>query len=48
MNIFLNNINKGVLPACVVGVVGLGHVNGIKNNWNKDVNIDYLLKYEYF
>lgn len=32
----------GFQPACVVGVVGLGHVPGIKNNWNKPVNIDFL------
>lgn len=34
----------GFVGAKVVGVVGLGHLNGIKNNWNKDFNIDHLLK----
>jgi len=36
----------GFIPACVVGVVGLGHIPGIKNNWNKQISIDYLIKKE--
>lgn len=34
----------GFTPACVVGVVGLGHVAGIKNNWNKDIDLSDILK----
>jgi hypothetical protein len=34
------------VPACVVGVVGLGHVAGIKRNWNKEFDIESILKYE--
>jgi hypothetical protein len=30
--------------AKVVGVIGLGHMAGIKENWNKNFNIDELLK----
>ena len=33
---------KGFSPAKVVGVVGLGHIGGIKENWTKDFNIDHL------
>jgi pheromone shutdown protein TraB len=32
------------VPACVVGVVGLGHMPGIKKNWNKEINMDDILK----
>ena len=35
---------KGFTPAVVVGVVGLGHVKGIKNNWNKQLNLEEILK----
>lgn len=30
----------------MVGVVGLGHIGGIKANWTKDFNIDHL-KYNF-
>ena len=34
----------GFIPARVVGVVGLGHVKGIQENWNKDFDIQSILK----
>ena len=42
--LFKKNLTKkkGFSPAKVVGVVGLGHIGGIKENWTKDFNIDHL------
>ncbi len=34
----------GFVPARVVGVVGMGHLNGIKANWNREFDIKELLK----
>ncbi|XP_078678473.1 traB domain-containing protein-like isoform X2 [Branchiostoma floridae x Branchiostoma belcheri] len=34
---------QGVVPAVVVGVVGMGHVPGIVENWSKIVDIQRLL-----
>ncbi|XP_059153795.1 traB domain-containing protein-like [Physella acuta] len=34
----------GKLPTVVVGVVGIGHVQGIKENWEKELNIDEICK----
>lgn len=34
----------GQSPTTVVGVVGMGHVNGIINNWNKDLDVTSILK----
>ncbi|GCC33993.1 hypothetical protein chiPu_0012466 [Chiloscyllium punctatum] len=33
-----------VIPSVVVGVVGIGHVAGIKKNWNKQFNTQELLR----
>lgn len=33
-----------ILPARVVGVVGLGHVSGIKRNWDKKLNIHSIIE----
>lgn len=37
-------VEGGFVGAKVVGVIGLGHMAGIKENWNKNFNIDELLK----
>ena len=39
-----DSVPGGVSPACVVGVVGLGHVAGIKANWNKQFDILSIIK----
>uniref|UniRef100_UPI00398E4845 traB domain-containing protein-like n=1 Tax=Pristiophorus japonicus TaxID=55135 RepID=UPI00398E4845 len=33
-----------VIPSVVVGVVGIGHVAGIKKNWNKQLNTQELMR----
>lgn len=34
----------GYIPSVVVGVVGIGHVSGIKANWEKEkYNIDQIM-----
>ncbi|CAL1527020.1 unnamed protein product [Lymnaea stagnalis] len=35
---------SGKVPCVVVGVVGIGHVQGIKDNWDKELNIDEICK----
>ena len=52
MNSFLHNEANffqsteviGHEPGVVVGVVGLGHLNGIKENFGKQVDIEELLR----
>lgn len=34
----------GYVPSVVVGVVGIGHVQGIVDHWQKEVDIDELLR----
>ena len=34
----------GQEPSVVVGVVGLGHMNGIKENFHKSIDIQELLR----
>lgn len=33
------------VPAVVVGVVGMGHVPGIEKNWDKELNIQEIMRY---
>lgn len=33
------------MPAVVVGVVGMGHVPGIEKNWEKQLNINEIMRY---
>lgn len=35
---------QGVVPSVVVGVVGIGHVDGITDNWEKDIDVKDLLR----
>jgi pheromone shutdown protein TraB len=35
---------EGHIPSVVVGVVGIGHVQGIKDNWDKELNIEEICK----
>ena len=35
------------VPAVVVGVVGMGHVPGIERNWEKQLNINEIMRYVY-
>ena len=37
-------VSGGLSPSIVVGVVGLGHVNGIVRNWNKELDVTEILK----
>ena len=41
-------VSGGLTPSTVVGVVGLGHVNGIVKNWDKELDVTEILKYKYF
>ena len=36
---------QGVIPSVVVGVVGIGHVEGITQNWDKQIDVKELLRY---
>ena len=36
---------QGVVPSVVVGVVGIGHVDGIVQNWDKEIDVKQLLRY---
>lgn len=36
------------VPAVVVGVVGMGHVPGIEKNWEKQLNINEIMRYVTF
>lgn len=36
---------QGVIPSVVVGVVGIGHVDGITQNWDKEIDVKELLRY---
>ena len=31
----------------VVGVVGIGHVEGIRENWDREINVKELLRFVY-
>ena len=31
-------------PAVIVGVVGIGHVQGIVDNWEKDIDVQELMR----
>lgn len=31
------------VPAVVVGVVGMGHVPGIEQNWEKELNVQEIM-----
>ena len=33
------------VPAVVVGVVGMGHVPGIEKNWEKQLNIQDIMRF---
>lgn len=33
------------MPAVVVGVVGIGHVPGIEKNWEKQLDINEIMRY---
>lgn len=33
------------VPAVVVGVVGMGHVPGIERNWEKQLDIEEIMRY---
>lgn len=35
------------VPAVVVGVVGMGHVPGIERNWEKELNIQEIMRCVY-
>ena len=35
---------QGLVPSVVVGVVGIGHVDGIRENWSKDINVTELVR----
>lgn len=35
---------QGTIPSVVVGVVGIGHTEGIKENFDKDIDIQELLE----
>lgn len=41
-------VSGGFTPARVVGVVGLGHVKGIVENWDKQFDIQSIIKYVTF
>lgn len=41
----LFTVPQGVVPSVVVGVVGIGHVEGITENWDKEINVKELLRY---
>jgi pheromone shutdown protein TraB len=32
-------------PTVIVGVVGIGHVQGIVDNWEKDIDIQEIMRY---
>ena len=38
---------QGVVPSVVVGVVGIGHVEGIRENWDREINVKELLRFVY-
>jgi len=40
------SVTGGFVPAKVVGVVGLGHLPGIQDNWNKTLDMTDILKIE--
>ena len=38
-------VPQGIVPSVVVGVVGIGHVEGITANWDKEIDVKELLRY---
>jgi len=42
----LLTVPQGVVPSVVVGVVGIGHVEGITEYWDKEIDVKELLRYE--
>lgn len=42
----LFTVFQGVVPSVVVGVVGIGHVEGITDNWDKEIDVKELLRYK--
>ena len=45
-DIFSFNLTEGFHfePTVIVGVVGIGHVEGIVNNWEKDIDVHEIMK----
>lgn len=41
----LFTVPQGVVPSVVVGVVGIGHVEGVTENWDKEIDVKELLRY---
>ena len=39
-------VPQGLVPSVVVGVVGIGHVEGIAEHWDKEIDVKELLRYE--
>lgn len=42
----LLTVPQGLVPSVVVGVVGIGHVEGITEYWDKEIDVKELLRYE--
>lgn len=42
----LLTVPQGLAPSVVVGVVGIGHVEGITEYWDKEIDVKELLRYE--
>ena len=42
----LLTVPQGLVPSVVVGVVGIGHVEGITEHWDKETDVKELLRYE--
>ncbi|KAJ7372063.1 hypothetical protein OS493_021492 [Desmophyllum pertusum] len=39
-----DGVPQGIVPSVVVGVVGIGHVEGITANWDKEIDVKELLR----
>lgn len=42
----LLTVPQELVPSVVVGVVGIGHVEGITEYWDKEIDVKELLRYE--
>lgn len=45
VDVYATRLPSAEVPAVVVGVVGMGHVPGIEKNWEKQLNISEIMRY---
>lgn len=42
---FVSRLGFHFEPTVIVGVVGIGHVQGIIDHWEKDIDVQEIMRY---